>query len=482
MPQVRRFESESYASIGDLLHEASVDLLPEELRSNEHAGWVVKNDPLLQSKYRASDENSSPFAIVGDFVASRLQQRIPFYFAALFHIGRMLSVANVGLQNIQALTREENWQASLANILALSRPRLSFLPTGEQRETEVLLRTMCDLGISNFQNEIRIANKWWHIWLDEVARLKASVDKYEYSWRNVAEYSNDRYNRSRGFGDITELCFAAWSVSAACSAKSTLAEEMTQTGVRLKADDCKPVTPLIGIGQFVPMISAILSSDADWGDLRHEVYHLSRLMEEWIGNEKEQRMQPELDIALSILKAKYGDANPFAEYTPCGQIATRELRTLVREHRLPNGRPSPWVAEWKNSLESPLSFNSYSPLMPPKDLTESQLEMMIRAVDSTIKIHVGDNITQPASWEQFLQTLFESHCVKQFGEGAGEANKKQGKTFKTWSAESFSEFIIAITNGINRLGYELNVPPLGRLRVLLEKATQGESLYGDDAW
>jgi hypothetical protein len=394
----------------------------------------------------------------------------------------MRTVADFGLENIRALRGEKNWRASLSNLQKISQRQKQLGPTSEPVDAEPALVRMCEAGTKRFQDEQRRADQWWHIWLNEVEALKRKVERFDETWRYAAELHDSRRPEFRLSGQTAEFVFAALNVSMACSSQSRLVEVMVGAGVRLKEATSVPSGSLTGLTGLAPLVVAALTSGLDPRDLHDQFMQLVHLAEQWIRNDSERRIQPQVEITLNMLKAKYGTTNPFAEYTFGKSCATPELRLLVKEHKLPDGNRSPWLKAWETTLEEPLDWNGFRLLTLPPDLEDENLEPVVRAVDSTLKAHVTDNCPQLVSWDAFLQGLYELHCVRELGRGAGGANKKAGKTFSIWSVDEFVRYIRAVTAKVNELGYRLTCPPDARLIVLLEKTTKGDSLYGEDSW
>lgn len=481
MPEIRKLSFDTDETIGQRLHEASLEMLPEELLKNDSVRWIVQYDAVWArsgNDYNNEFESYGIASLVGESVSSALQRRLPFYFAALFHIGRMRNVARNGLENIEALQSERNWKVSIANFERLSRRR-EGLATSRSPNVQKILRRMCNVGGDRFKDDLRKAEDWWRLWLNEVGALKHTVDRLEEVWRRTERNFRRRGGSSSEFAEASEFASAALSVCVACSTQSRLAGEMVGAGVKIKAADVTTSADQFSLLELIPVTLMAISCTPGWSHLPSELHHLA---EQWFWNERARRIQPQVDIALDALRAKYGTKSPFDDYLPGRKIATSELRTLMQEHTLPGNDPSPWLAAWKRSLGDPLNLNSYSPLFPPRELEGEEIESAARAVDSTLKTHIADSFPPLGTWGRFLQTIYEKYCLREFGKGAGGANEKAGKTFSVWSVERFCEYVRAVTRKVNELGYVLSAPSNERLRILLEKTTKGESVWGEGDW
>jgi hypothetical protein len=254
---------------------------------------------------------------------------------------------------------------------------------------------------------------------------------------------------------------------------------MVKAGVRFMGTNA-PSSDITNVSGLALLILAGLPEESNEDRLGEHLDQFVGLASRLIDRERALRMQPKMEIALGVLKARYGNTNPFAQYFPCERIATPELRSLVREHTLPSGEASPWLAGWKKTLEDP--FDGYTPLAPPADLNWRTLESTVRVVDSTLKAWINVAFRQSVAWEDFLQSLYEEHCVKMLGGGAGRANEEAGKGLVVWEVKMFWEYIDAVTLNANKLGYHLKCPSASRLEVLLKKTSQGVPTYENIEW
>jgi len=203
-------------------------------------------------------------------------------------------------------------------------------------------------------------------------------------------------------------------------------------------------------------------------------------MHDWLRAEHERRISPQVQIALERLKLKYEERSPFGDFGVGQQAATPALRELARENKLPNDDPSPWLYEWIETLEEMPWISA--PLPKPSDEEES-LRTAFRLADSVIKKNaVEESLLPTESWSQFIQRVFEDEWVKGVGSMAGAANKKTAQGEVVWLLSEFVIFVQKVVTQLNGIGYRLRTPPDTRLKTLLDKASRGEGVHGDDAW
>jgi len=213
--------------------------------------------------------------------------------------------------------------------------------------------------------------------------------------------------------------------------------------------------------------------------MHHSFMHFEHMMHDWIRDERARRIRPEVDIALAVLRRKYGDGNPFDGYLPLCRAATPELRALVQEHQLPNGTASPWRASWEARLDDE---HVESDLHPPSSFDGNAEDHSAQVADSVIKRRVTEHLMPTETWDNFVQRLYEQHVVQNIGNGAGNANKKGNEGLSVWTVEAFCTFVRSLTHQLNSHGYNLKTPDKTRLETLLTKTSKGEYLYGSSGW
>jgi hypothetical protein len=210
MPRFKRIDLDRETSIGERLHDASTDLLPDNFKENGCVQWIVGYDSLQ----RVGDTSHRPdyvkqygvAALASSFVGSYLDRRVPIYFAALFHIGRMHSVAEYGLERIRTLSAERNWRPSVTNLEKLIRSQPLLESTGEAAYAESVLSRMRGAGTARFQQQQRQAQEWWDIWLKEVGELQRAVDHFSEVW-NGGEWRYALEDGVRASTELSELFF-----------------------------------------------------------------------------------------------------------------------------------------------------------------------------------------------------------------------------------------------------------------------------------
>jgi hypothetical protein len=165
VPSVRRLDFRE-TSIRDALLFARDQMLPGELSDNPLSRWISGFDSLsFVDKIDAKLIGPVPLSqsFLGQFATSSLQEACGFYFASLFHIGRILQTSRESLSTISRLQGMKNFNASVKAL-------------GIQ---EYELSSLCIDGIEYHSFRVASAQKSWLLWQAHVAVLQVVVKRIE---------------------------------------------------------------------------------------------------------------------------------------------------------------------------------------------------------------------------------------------------------------------------------------------------------------
>lgn len=488
MPEIARIALKR-GSVANGLAQIKRDLLPEEFTRDYLVQWVMSFDALEkesnQRDYRNDrgdriDSQDWGSQLWANLVISILQTQMPFYFASLFHIGRMWQVAVFSLESIDDVEREENLLASAQNLMALNTQDNVDLSI----ESYVALITrMCKQGREQQVRQLNLARELWRDWKSEVELYRSSVNEFEESFNRYRWEYEEHRRLDRGEGNrfniimrpTMELLFLAMR-------GSFLKGKMQSNGVQFKSEIATQPLALQSISAFLAVLTLLNTDEGS-----RLVHLLSELVEEQKYHLREQRelsrrqlLAPELEAALEMLKRKYEEADPFVKYGAGKSAPTPELLELIREHRLPNGNDSPWLSAWKKSLDEAPS--RYDKLSKPSKQSGQALNLSVRLADSTIKRNLTKKLDPAESWEDFLQRIFEKEWIEVIGVMAGKTNQEAKSSTLVWDLQTFQRFIADTVVGLNKLAYSLVVPGSTRLALLFEKASKSKNYYEEIKW
>jgi hypothetical protein len=465
MPKI--FFTKTKSSFRDTLSKMREEILPEKIRGDDLALWIMNFDELNRERKEGRYNNNYPQKeIIARWaletaIGISIQRQLPFYFAALFHIGRQWYVSEKTIASIESASTSENIFASVEltknNLLERKTPgAFTILEAPTESLTEVF-RGILGRGLEYHQAQLHQAHAWWDEWREEVGQLKKAVDNYrESSFERIRDY----------------VWSVASSVIISSYQTSPLRSSMTTAGIEFKGEAAQTVSTgyRTDSDPMLPMLIAALGSRAD-------IFHpeLDRWFHYWIDT---WRHAPEVHIALERLNKKYGTENPFDDYRPLRKAASQELRALIQEHELPNRRPSPWLHTWLNSLEedpqwmTPIPYRSFE--------NPEVLQSFLRSADSTIKRGLEGPIRPGETWQGFIQRLFEYEWVSSIVRHIAETNKQSQPETSSWSFESFVELITKVIQGLRGIGYELTFIKEERCLVVWKKAHEDGRTNNED--
>ena len=467
MPKISVVNLE-HGTIAECLSRTRQVLLPEEIASDSLAQWIMSFDVLedqdLQSdipmdQIELGDRDGWVHQLYGHLVASILQMHIPFYFASLFHIGRQWKRAVYSLESIDDVEQPENLFTSARNLVRLSEASQRNADLSEEASV-ALLRRMCELGREQHSRQLDLARGWWKTWKNEVGSYQRLVTEIQAYFESRERNPND-------------MLPSVMRLLAQSMQGSLLKREMQQHGVRFKPE-IAPQTP--ANQQFWWLLLGLALA----GNNTRDSFYADFLLRDLVSTLRELVFAPRVEIALEMLKRKYGEENPFMRYGVGKSAATPELLDLIREHRLPDGSDSPWLSSWRGTLD--FAPNRYDKLPIPGPQSGQNQVLSVRSADSTIKQNLTAQPLPAESWEGFLQRIFEKRWIQPIGMMAGRTNKETQSSTPPWDLHTFLGFITDVVVDLNKIGYSLSVPDSTRLAELLEKAGKSKDAWEDITW
>ena len=164
MPKVRQVRLPEEYTVDKALRESTTDLLPSHIADAESAKWIIQfsdtfaTKPNFDRDRRPRESERWREEMHAQFARELLEQRVDFYFASLFHIGRMFVTATEALTRIEVLEQGENLEESTRNIES------ALKDLGRERRVDSIRESLmesCTLG-RDFQGQQRKrAEEWW---------------------------------------------------------------------------------------------------------------------------------------------------------------------------------------------------------------------------------------------------------------------------------------------------------------------------------
>jgi hypothetical protein len=476
-------------SVRQSLSQMRGEFLPNEIREDESARWVMDFDDLRQREGSSgmSWENSreSDYWALDMIVTSTLQRQIPFYFASLFHIGRQWKVSESAAGAVEEASSSDNLDASakltLANLrLNNIRDKRLAAPSGgignvftealsalleslgqRKRGKNVVTEALSILLKSSRQRhlaQLQESRRWWTEWRGEVQRLREQVnlvqelargDPNYRLWREIATFAVQPYRPSQ------------------------LRTSMEAAGVTFLTDRSRSGAAPAYPDLMWPLLVAASGFSKSGDPFAHEL--MFEFRDALHDVNEETRFGDLRRVALERLRQKYLHIDdPFEPYMPLRKPASEELRNLIIANTLPGygEQRSPWLAAWKRCVE----YNPSSALKVPAKGKRGDWSAkgFARSADSAIKDQLPDHFLPGETWNDLVQRLFENAWISTIADQIAGSNKEAGDN--GWTFAAFVKMIEGVVAILNEIGYRLSAPSGARLKKLWER------LHSDKRW
>jgi hypothetical protein len=164
MPELHDLELER--PVRSALLDAREELLPESIREDELARWILDQDELASG---GIDFEPNRYA---SLLLPSVRERLTFYFAALFRIGRQWRVAESALAAIAELLARPD----LDSAVVAGRERLQVMGKDPAGNLDAPLRIVLERSAGVQRESLETARDWWGSWQSEVGAYRDSLD------------------------------------------------------------------------------------------------------------------------------------------------------------------------------------------------------------------------------------------------------------------------------------------------------------------
>ncbi|MBV8521151.1 MAG: hypothetical protein JOY71_03295 [Acetobacteraceae bacterium] len=473
MPEVRRIELAEQQTLGDAIKSVREAVLPEQIANDELAAWVISHDATLRTdesphfppSLGERDPESSAAYLFAVAASSIFRQKIPLYFGAMFHIGRVWTVSTTALREIGQLEEPRQMKRFVADLSAQVRRSLKFPRRRGRLNPSSLQQSIAEAcGEARGLHEHRIADAraWWQIWQDEVRPFRDQYDRLQ-RYYNEAAYGRAGRDGSRQFKRVAlETLALGWQPSA-------LIDALERDGVRFKHPEQPAETMPFGTDPaWLGLILAAVSEDEPffWHHFGHDWL---RALIDRNEIERKQLVTAKVNTAIDLLRERHGNTDPFAAFDFGAGPASELLDALYRQHQLPDGSESPWLQQWRARLRD-LPYYGTVPLD-----WQAHLDDFTRTADAVIKLGIcgGGHLRHMGTpWPEFVQKMFENRWIAR----VATLLLSPGGGGETMGPERFTSLVSAVVERLNALGYELKAPPVPRIRNLFMHIQKDESV------
>ncbi len=471
MPEVFR-RRVADRSVREALYLARAEFLPEEMREDKNASWVLSFDELRrrtgeERRFRDQPNDSALWAL-DLIVTSTLQRRIPYFFAALFHIGRQWKVSESALRSLEKASDQKNVNDTVRltldslRELARSDKQVAELYDREGRDTAEALSLVFKASGEQHVDRLREAQRWWGVWSDEVSAIRSQVERLQ-----EFDFREPDYRLSR---EVVTFISESYRPSG-------LRDTLESAGVKFSGGIERNISSLsVAYSEILtPLLLLSLTSSRKDPFLHEIMFEWRRIFHDL---QRENAYGELRRIGLERLKQRYRHGeDPFEPYLPLVKPATEALRNLVIEHTLPGNQSSPWLAAWQRCVE----YNPATALAVPfKEIRDRKaVSAFARAADAAIKHELPDDYLPGESWENLVQRLFESAWVSSVADQIVNTSKENPAS--KWSFDSFVSLVEAVVKILNEIGYSLTAPSPTRLKRLWERL-HSDKPYSTHEW
>lgn len=509
------------------LNQSVQELLPEKIRKNYLARWIIDLPGLGESSkdscYQQLDINTI-VKIVSDFsrrdkkqvdyykdfpeksisnrenlledilntvIQNSLIPNISFYFSSLFHLGRQWQVSVQALETAEKALEKDNLAKTVEHNSLLLQDELIKLEIPKEEHESYLsdaLREILNTAYEQHSKSLSQSQKWWSIWKEEVSDFKEIVitidEEIGLNLKNARFFKDKRYRygkRPRRY-DWTDIFSNLVDLTTFSFREKSLYQEFLEAGITFKGiniSEQNEETLILNNLAYLSLFS-MMTNEKEYS--RRDIFwEFERIISELQDLQHKKRYEPiDREVEKQLLKDFQKD-NPFEQYGVLKSPPDRYLRDLWNKCKLPSGETFYYAQNWLKSLESSLSFwNKELPFA--LKLTDEHIESYARSVDSTIKrkwVSSYENMIGKTDTD-LIQKLCEQECIVELVKGAVYPLKEK-KGEQKWNVDNFRDMIERVVQFLNERGYNLETPSKARLERLWNLAIE-RNIYGRTEW
>jgi hypothetical protein len=469
-PDNAEYRKLKQGTVGEQLDSVTLGLLPGDIQNDPNVRWVLScSDSDLPDDYEYDPRSGSAhfaYRAAWQMISSLLKDRLPFYSATLFHIGRQWRISERLAKEARRLQDASNLAASEQNVISFAKQGGRDLDQKLARESIIAIS---NAAATQHDRSLEQAKTWWNIWSSEVNDLRKVVLAFK---EQVPPRDRD-IDRDRGQPQAWLTTFATFLFVQQRPSRTRYA--LRDGGVIFRNDvDFWPPTAA-ALTALLPAVFGFtaLSSGYD----RHGYREWSDLLRFLRYEIRDIQNEPKIKAGETRLRERYGNQNPFDEFAIGKKAASERLRALLKENEFVDEEISEWREAWEATLESAETFDQRPPAA--EALAPARIDRAIRSVDSTIKKEIENTEGPIETFAEFCQRIFEQEWIKPVGHSLFK--KSNADALNVWTLADFEALLAQIVSGLKAIGYELSVPKSSRLTTLQESAIRGDN-YWDLEW
>ena len=162
-------------TVSDLLRETRKSVLPEFIRRDALAMWILDLDPLKGTEFPWWWHLNYPWFLM-------MRQRLRFYHMTLLHIGWQYEIARVGVANCITTREKKNLEKSAANLVSCARAAGKEV---SYKMAYAALANVAAVAHGQHRRDLDDAERLWWMWRNEAAMVEPWVRQVkELSWHS----------------------------------------------------------------------------------------------------------------------------------------------------------------------------------------------------------------------------------------------------------------------------------------------------------
>lgn len=480
---MKLIQTELKYDVSYALRRGRGQLLPEEIRNNSLASWVLDFDALGERRRKPNfneyygDDLLAPFW--AQIVQNSLAPNISFYFASLFHIGRQWQISEKAAQTTLNALSSDNLVETVRRNLHLFENNLRSLEIPEKQQHTLFSEAIADIlqrTRAQHLQKVERARELWLYWQKEVSELREITD------RCSIEYNDLRYlgeRRNRRFRDVRRPFSSIFQLMNFSYSAKTLHYMLTEEGIKFQSKiTAQADQSSLGTGNLMPwLLLGLFQGEGDYDYWRYFLRDYQEILREEANLLEKKRNTPIIEAIEAQLLREFGKQNPFEKFGVLESPPNQHLKNLWNKCSLPGRQVFYYATHWENSLESSLSFSSYSGGLAYKSRKwgHNDIESYSRSADSTIKrAWVRDSLNPGETELEAIQRIFEQKWIVEFVKGATIFMKKN-EAQKGWTPNNLKALFDRVVQFLNSKGYSLETPTIERIEKLWGLLMQGKT-------
>ncbi|MEZ6141034.1 MAG: hypothetical protein R3B84_10730 [Zavarzinella sp.] len=445
MAKSELFSRHAVAPLREILWSSQIDSLPEEVQKSEAFLWLLRRDDsrspranFERNEYEDQDyhqlfrrlsksgecDRQTLSQLLKPIAKSLLAPLLQTRYEQAIDIGIRWRNASNRYRWAQSSNVPDNFEMTVAANLKGFEARGTQVAEDEFRT--VFYQFLQDAGESA-DRELGEVQAEWRRWEQQVTNLREDLVAVENELNDL---------------EPTSALIYAWL-------RFSIIRESYGSSERSSAFEIGPL--------FFTFFVSMFADRRHWRHSAIEFHEINRMLNMVI-NEKRYGLARRRQLAQLEEKCRIDD--PFDAYAPLKRPADQELLTLVQEHMLVDGEPSPFLKRWLDRLTHSGYTGVNSVPLPYRSKIDSEaVDTAGDWADSKIKHAIGSPYSSrlPQGWEtvsECCRRIWVDDWVKWVVDNL--TSREQKTVDPRWTKNAVFEFIEAVRTRLVSQGYSFD--------------------------